>query len=86
MCWGEQQGKGTQENCPAMWLVISGFTGIRVSFQPVSGQSPCLAYIWSGSGSFWVGRETLSQDGFQRQGFWEAGHLPPISPFQILPG
>ena len=23
---GEQQGKGTQENCSAMWLTVSGFT------------------------------------------------------------
>ena len=22
---GEQQGKGTQENCSAMWLAVSGF-------------------------------------------------------------
>ena len=22
---GEQQGKGTQENCSAMWLTVSGF-------------------------------------------------------------
>ena len=27
---GEQQGKGTQEDCSAMWLAVSGFMVIRL--------------------------------------------------------
>ena len=39
-----------------------------------------LANIWSDSGSFPVAHTSLSQDGFQREGFWEVGgtyHLLP---------
>ena len=41
---GERQGKGTQENCSAMWLAVSGFMVMGL----VSGWSlaillgPCL--------------------------------------------
>ena len=28
---GEQQGKGTQENCSAMWLEVSGFMMVILS-------------------------------------------------------
>ena len=31
------------------------------------------AHIWSDSGSFLVARTSVSQDGFQREGFWEVG-------------
>ena len=37
----EQQGKGTQENCSATWLAVSGFMGMGL----VSGLSPCLAKV-----------------------------------------
>ena len=33
---GEQEGKGTQENCSAAWL---GFYGDGISFRVVFGQS-----------------------------------------------
>ena len=62
----EQQGKGTPENCSAMWLAVSGFMGMGL----VSGLS--LANHFD-SGSFLVARSSLSQDGFQREGFWEVG-------------
>lgn len=39
----------------------------------VSGQSSCLAHIWSDSGSLLVEGSSLSQDGFQPEGFWEVG-------------
>ena len=55
---GEQQGKGTQENCSATWLAVSGFMVIGL----VSGLS--LANH-SDPGSFLVARASLSQDGFQ---------------------
>ena len=51
---GEQQGKGTQENCSATWLAVSGFM--------VMG----LVSMWSlanHSESFLVAHTSLSQDG-----------------------
>ena len=62
----EQQGKRTQENCSATLLAVSGFMVMGL----VSGFS--LA-SHSDSGSFLVERASLSQDGFQREGFWEIG-------------
>ena len=53
---GEQQGKGTQENCPTTWLVVLGFMVMGL----VSGWS--LA-SHSNSESFLVGQASLSQDG-----------------------
>ena len=35
---GNQQGKGSQENCSAMWLTVSGFVD-GISFQVVFSQS-----------------------------------------------
>ena len=53
---GEQWGKGTQENCSAAWLAISGFMMVGL----VSGWS--LANQ-SNSESFLVAHASLSQDG-----------------------
>ena len=53
---GEQQGKGTQENCSAAWLAMSGFMVMGL----VSGWS--LANH-SNSESFLVAHASLSQDG-----------------------
>ena len=63
---GEQEDKGTQENCSATWLMVSGFMVMRL----VSGLS--LA-SHSDSGSFLMVHALLSQDGFQGGGFWEVG-------------
>lgn len=57
--------------------------GGGLSFRVVSGQSSCLAHIWSDSGSFLITCASLSQDGFQQEGFWEAGRTyrlesPPL--------
>ena len=60
----EQEGKGTQENCSAAWLTVSGFTVIGL----VSRLS--LANH-SNSESFLVVHALFSQDGCQREGFWE---------------
>ena len=49
------------------------FYGKRVSLQVVSAQSSCLTHIWSDLGSFLVAHTSLSQDWFQRKGFWEVG-------------
>ena len=66
---GEQQGKGTQENCSAMWLTVSGFMVMGLA----SGLS--LASC-SDSESFLVVHALFSQDGCQREGFWKvAGHV-----------
>ena len=51
---GEQLGKGSQENCSATWLAVSGFMGIGL----VSGLSLANRFAQprtlSGSGSFLV--------------------------------
>ena len=51
----EQQGKGTQENCSATWLAVSGF----VLMELVSGLS---LVNHSDSESFLVVHASLSQD------------------------
>ena len=53
---GEQEGKGTQENCSALWLTVLGFMVMGL----VSGWS--LANH-SNSESFLVAHALLSQDG-----------------------
>ena len=73
--WGEHQGKGTQENCSALCLTVSGFTVMAL----VSGLS--LA-THSDSGSFLVVHKLLSQDGCQREGFWEVV-VQVVSPFAL---
>ena len=55
---GEQEGKGSQENCSATWLTISGLMVIGL----VSRLSPANH---SDSGSFLVACTSFSQDGFQ---------------------
>ena len=61
-----------------------GFYGDGVTFRVVSGPSSCLAHIWSDSGSFLVAHASLSQDGYQREGFWEVGRTPPSSFWLLL--
>jgi len=67
------------------------FRGDGVSFEVVSGQSFCLAHIYSDSASFLVVPASLSQDGFQHEGFWEIGRTyyglaspPSFDPSHIL--
>ena len=55
---GEQEGKGTQENCSATWLAVSGFMAMGL----VSRLS--LANL-SDSGSFLVVHALFSQAGCQ---------------------
>ena len=72
---GEQEGKGTQENCSVVWLKVSGFTVMGL----VSGLS--LANH-SGSGSFLVVHTLLGQDGCKREEFLEVvEHV--ASPFDL---
>ena len=72
---GEQEGRGTQEDCSSMWLVVSHFMEVGL----VSGLS--LANH-SDSGSFLVVHALFSQDVFQQGGFWGvAGHM--VSPFDL---
>ena len=72
---GEQEGKGTQENCSAAWLPVSGFTVIGL----VSGLSSANH---SDSESFLVVHTLFSQDGCQREGFWEVVRQV-VSPFDL---
>ena len=75
----EQRDKGTQENCSAMWLSASGFMVMElISRLP-------LANHLLGPGSFLVWLRVILCDmsvsqpnGFQRQRFWEVGHLLPL--------
>ena len=73
---GEQQGKGTQENCSAVWLAVSGFMVMGL----VSGWS--LANH-SDSESFLVAHASLSQDGCWWEGFWEVDRHA-VSPFYLF--
>ena len=69
--------KGNQENSSAIWLAVSGFRLMGL----VSGLS--LANH-SDSESFLVVHALFSQDGCQREGFWEVvGHV--VSPFDLSP-
>ena len=52
---GEQEGKGTQENCSATWLAMSGFM--------VMGLVSWSLANHSNSESFLVVHASLSQDG-----------------------
>ena len=85
MCWtkeetvgkgclgGEHQGKGTEDNCSATWLTVLGFMVMALV-------SRLFLANHSDSGSFLVAHTLLSQDGRQREGFWEVlGHM--ASPF-----
>ena len=66
----EQEGKGTRENCSAIWLTVLGFMVMGL----VSGLT--LANH-SDSGSFLVAHALLSQDGVQQEGFGQVvGHVP----------
>ena len=72
---GEQEGKETQEHCSVTWLAVSGFMVMGL----VSGWS--LA-SHSNSESFLVTHVWLSQDGCQREGFWEVDQQA-VSPFDL---
>ena len=87
----EQWSKGTQENCSAMWLTVSGFMEmVLVSRLSLANHLSC-AHISFDSGSFLVVQASLSQHGFQHKGFWKVGRtvyglvsLPSFWPLQIL--
>ena len=71
------RGRGTQENCSASWLTVSGFMVMRLVFRLSLANR-------SDSGHFLVAHALLSQDGCQWEGFWEvAGHV--VSPFDLSP-
>ena len=59
---GEPQDKGIQENCSAAWLSVLPFMVMEL----VYGVSRAYHYD---SGSFLVTPTSLSQDGFQQEGF-----------------
>ena len=79
---GKQWGEGNWKNSSAMWLAVSGFMVMGlVSRLSVANHSDL--------GSFLVACTSLSQDGFQWEGFWESIWTGVASlPFdhsQILP-
>ena len=71
--------KGTQENSSVSWLAVSGFMVMGL----VSGLS--LANQ-SDSEFFLVVHALFSQDGCQKEGFWEVGRqvMSPFDRSQIL--
>ena len=71
---GEQEGKGIQEGCSAMWLPVLGLM-VMVLVSSFSLASH------SGSGSFPVVHALLSQDVCQR-GFW-GGDRHMTSPLDL---
>ena len=72
---GEQKGKGAQENSSATWLAVSGFMVMELV-------STLSLVNYSDSEPFLVVQALLSQDGCQREGFWEAvGHV--LFPFDL---
>ena len=82
---GEQQDRGAQENGSARWLTASGFIGMGLVSR-LSLASHLARPTSVGLRVLPVARTPLSQDGFQREGFWEVGGLlPPLGPSQILP-
>ena len=66
---GEQEGKGTEENCSGTWLPVSAFMVMGlVSWLSLANHSD--------SESFLVVHALFSPDGCQREGFWEGvGHM-----------
>ena len=72
----EQEGKGTQENCSVTWLAVLGFMVIGLVFRLSLANH-------SDSESFLVVHALFSQDGCQREGFWEVvGQV--VSPFDLF--
>lgn len=67
----EQQGEGAQGDCSALWLAVSGFMAMGL----VSGSSLASDLAWPIVWPKVLPGSSLRQDGFQREGFWEAGHL-----------
>ena len=67
---GEQEGKGTQQNCSATNFMVMGLVSrLSLANHPDSE-------------SFLVVHTLFSQDGCQREGFWEVvGHV--VSPFDL---
>ena len=78
----EQQGEGTQENCSVGHTARSlRFYGKGLVSRLSLARCSCSAHTCTGSGSFLVVSAPVSQKRFQRQGFWEVGHLlPPMGP------
>ena len=83
-------GWGTSEELLCHVARSLGFYGDGVTFRVVSGQSSCLAHIWSDSGSF-LEQLSAKMDSNVKDSGRSAGHrgwhlLPPaFGPSQILP-
>ena len=99
MCWqgdfignmclsGEQKGKqtwkdcsppGDESSCSATWPMVSNFLVMGL----VLG---CLWPVMLMQGPTWVACASLSQDGFQWEGFWEVGRTYGlVSPVSFWP-
>ena len=63
---GEQQGRGTRENCSAMWLAVT-------SFKFMVSQPVILLVLVFGLTQVLHGSAHMSQPTFWRKRFWEVG-------------
>ena len=80
-CLGrEQEGGGTQEDCSAMWLAVSGIMVMGLV-------SRLFLASHFDSVSFLVAHALLSQDGCQWEGFWEVVRqvASPFDLFRTIP-
>ena len=78
----EQQGKGTQENCSALWLAVYGFMGMEL----VLGLSPANHLAWLIFGltqgpSWWCLHLSAKMDSSTK----DSGRLVGFSPHWPLP-
>ena len=81
-------GEGNPEKCSACSR-SQGSWWWGQSFQVPLASHLAWAHIWSSSRAFLVAWTSLSQDGFQREGFWEVGRTyyklaSPLSFLQTL--
>ena len=72
---GKQEGKGAQENFSVTWLAVLSFMVIGLVSRSSLANHP-------DSESFLVVCTLFSQDGCQREGFWEVVRLV-VSPFDL---
>ena len=88
---GEQQGKGTRENCSATWLAVSGFMVMRLG--PVLSLANHLAWPIFGpthGPSWWRVPLSAKMDSSKKDSGWLVGYimgwrlLHPSGPSQIL--
>ena len=75
----EQEGKGIQENCSAMWVAVLGFYGDGISFWVVSCQSFRLRVLSGGTciaQPRWIPMRMILEGGRTRGSLWPFPNSP----------